>query len=360
VTDTPTDTPTTPATRSIPWVAITLAVLNVGVFGWQIAAGADALSPTADWIAAHGGNYAPLTLDGEQWRLFTSMFLHIGLLHLVMNMIGLVDGGRHVEKMYGRAGFIALYLVAGLAGSLASALRGTNVVSAGASGAIFGVFGAFGAFLVLHRGRLDPVQVGKEARGLLIFLAYNVYIGLAVKGVDLLAHFGGLAAGFVCGLALEYGTNEAPSTLKRSLLVGVLGVGLVLGGSLLAPPPATPPNTQSAALFELATTETKILARYKALVADVQKGTLDEEGFASAIELSILPEWRVATANYVRDGRGTNYEELVQYLRARQAAWELTVKATRSKDPELQKQAEEKWKDVEQRIDKLHKLSKQP
>ena len=169
---------------------------------------------------AHGGNLGPVTLDGEQWRLFTSMFLHIGILHLVMNMIGLVDGGRHVEKMYGRAGFIALYLVsrgspaawrarcaaptssrrARRARSSASSVRSARSCSAPRVASI-------------------RWRSARTARGSAVFLAYNVYIGLSAKGIDLLAHLGGLAAGFVCGLALEYGTSEDQSTAERSLLV---------------------------------------------------------------------------------------------------------------------------------------------
>src|SRR5688572_25374045 len=118
--------------RQIPWVTIALAVANVAVFVWELSRGADAMEPTAQWMAEHGGNFGPVTLDGEQWRLLTSMFLHYGVLHIVMNMIGLLDGGRHVERMYGRAGFVAIYLVSGLAASLATSLR-ANVVSAGAS-----------------------------------------------------------------------------------------------------------------------------------------------------------------------------------------------------------------------------------
>ena len=202
----------------------------------------------------HGGNYGSATLGGEPWRLFTSMFLHYGVLHLAMNMLGLIDGGRHVERMYGRAGFVALYLVAGLAGSLATSLR-SNVVSAGASGAIFGVFGAFGAFLLLHRDRLDKEEVTKQSRGLLIFLVYNLYIGITAQGIDVVAHLGGLGAGFLAGLALELGTHTGPSTIRRSLAVAVIGCALVFAATLIAPRPVN-------ALADLAEVEGVVLERW--------------------------------------------------------------------------------------------------
>jgi rhomboid protease GluP len=339
-------------------VTITLAVLNVGVFGWQIAAGADVLSPSAGWIVEHGGNFAPLTLDGEPWRLLTSMFLHIGLLHLVMNMIGLVDGGRHVENMYGRAGFIAIYLVAGLAGSLASAMRG-GVVSAGASGAIFGVFGAFGAFLLLHRKRLDPVEVGKQARGLLVFLAYNVYLGLAVQGIDLLAHAGGLAAGFACGIMLEYGTTEGRSTLVRALLVGAIGVGLTLAGAFTAPAPTGTGNAAMDAYNEAASTENSVMKRWRELATEIGAGKLTEAQFADAIEKELLPPWRAAADKFQREGGSSDIaKKMLGYLRAREEGWVLIVKGVRADDEKLAAQGLEKLKDADKLLQALNDANK--
>jgi rhomboid protease GluP len=310
--------------RRLPWVTITLAVANLAVFGWQLVAGADPMGPTAQWMAAHGGNFGPLTLDGEQWRLFTSMFLHYGLLHIVMNMIGLVDGGRHVERMYGPAGFAALYLVSGLAASLATSLR-ANVVSAGASGAIFGVFGAFGAFLFLHRERLDRAEVSKQARGLLVFLAYNIFFGLTAEGIDMVAHVGGLISGFVVGLALEAGTGEEPSTARRSFLVAVVGVGLVLGGAFLAPRPAT-------ALGDLDQMEKQAVARWQEAAGQFDAGTLSGPQLADVIEKEILPPWRKVHAAFRKYVEGEIRPIALEYAAAREEGWERMVPALRSGD----------------------------
>src|SRR5882672_4329407 len=113
------------------------------MFVIEIATGADAISPTPQQVLAVGADYGPLTLNGEPWRLVSSMFLHFGILHIGMNMLCLWSG-RIVELLYGRLGFVAIYLVAGLAGGVASLARSSAVISAGASGAVFGVFGAFG------------------------------------------------------------------------------------------------------------------------------------------------------------------------------------------------------------------------
>jgi len=313
-----------PARAYIPWVTIALAVANVAVFAWEVSAGAGLVQPTAEWMLAHGGNFGPATLAGEQWRLFTSMFLHYGLVHIAMNMIGLLDGGRHVERMYGRAGFAALYLVAGLCGSLATSLR-DNVVSAGASGAIFGVFGAFGAFLFLHRDRLDKQVVARQSRGLVIFLAYNIMFGVSAQGIDVVAHLGGLVAGFLAGIALELGTDHGPSTRARALALAVLGVGLVVGGALLAPRPIN-------AVQELGKVESVVLERWNQAVGEIQAGTLSDAAAADVIEQELLPPWRAARAAYERDGDGKLYDTMVRYLRAREEGWEMMAKGLRASD----------------------------
>lgn len=307
-----------------PWVSIFLAIANVAAFGWSMAAGAPALGADAEWMLGHGGNYGPVTFDGEQWRLLTSMFLHYGALHLVMNMIGLLDGGRHVERMYGHLGFLALYLVSGLAGSLASGVRG-QAVSAGASGAVFGIFGAFAAFLVLHRGRLDKQQVSHQARGLLIFLAYNVWIGMSVKGIDMMAHVGGLVGGFVCGIALELGTDERPSTLRRSLAVLVAGTAVVIAAAFVAPRP----TNSLATLIEV---EKKLLGRWNDVMEQAQAGALDDDKVADVIENELLPPWKTAHEAYRKDG---GEPALLDYMTAREDGWAMIAKGLRTGDGEL-------------------------
>jgi hypothetical protein len=96
--------------------------------------------------------------------------------------------------------FLTLYLLAGLAGSFASALINPRVVSAGASGAIFGLYGVLLGFLLHHR-RTIPAQVLASLRksgG--TFVIYNLIFSFALKGIDISAHIGGLVAGFLLGL----------------------------------------------------------------------------------------------------------------------------------------------------------------
>ena len=155
-----------------------------------------------------GANYAPLVLgQGQWWRLFTSMFLHIGILHLLFNGFALFQLGTLYESWTGSVKFASVYLVTGLAGSLASTLFHSlsghqPAVSAGASGAIFGLLGALIALLLKRRDRLLP-----QARSLLKQLAFwaglNILLGFTGMSLDNAAHLGGMVAGMALGFVIE-------------------------------------------------------------------------------------------------------------------------------------------------------------
>jgi rhomboid protease GluP len=290
ITPMPQDPPPRPAVHEayVPYVTIALAAANVIVFFACAFGGNDPMHPTADAMYHLGGNFGPATLNGEWWRLLSSMFLHYGALHIAMNMVGLVDGGRHVERMYGRVAFLSIYMFAGLAGGLASALPG-KAVSAGASGAIFGIFGAFGAFLLRHRGTLHADEVKKQARGLLVFLAANIVFGLQEKGIDMFAHVGGLAAGFVAGLVL----TEPRGRLTRAILVGVVGCGAVIAATYVVPKPTSLVflGSTKTALERFGQLESTALERFNTMVKEPDT---TDDGMAKVIENEILPTWREA------------------------------------------------------------------
>ena len=332
----------------VPFVTITLAALNVIVFGVTLAAGADPISPQPDDMFMFGANFGPVTLAGEPWRLFTSMFLHYGLIHLAMNMIGLVDGGRHVERMFGRAGYLAIYVFAGLVGSLASAMAG-KAVSAGASGAIFGVFGAFGAFLVLHRDRLDKDTLSKQARGLLIFLAFNVWFGLQAKGIDMRAHIGGLVAGFAAGLVVGSERNR----LVKAIVIGVVGSAAVLVASQFVPRPAelVVLGSTKDALDRFARLEAKALDRYNQLVATDTADTV----LLAAIETEILPTWREAkqAASEVGNVPGELAKNLKAYVDTRERAFVEIAEGLRAKDQIKIQRGMETMREADGYLDKL-------
>lgn len=170
--------------------------LNIAVYLFLLCMGADPISPSSDVLLKWGANFAPLTFDGQWWRLFTCCFLHFGLLHIAMNMYAFYYIGLLLEPLLGKTRFLVAYILCGLLSSLASLWWNTLVVSAGASGAIFGMYGLFLALLTTN-------LIAKQYRqGLLntmiIFVVFNLAFG-AAGNIDSAAHIGGLLAGLAIG-----------------------------------------------------------------------------------------------------------------------------------------------------------------
>lgn len=179
-----------------------LVFLNVCVF---LIVELTGLSQDVGHMLKWGAAYPPLIIENREiYRLFTSMFLHFGIEHLINNMLVLFVLGSRLERVIGHLKFALIYLLGGLAGNLISLwmeLRQMDwAVSAGASGAVFAVMGAM-LFVVLHnRGRIADLS----ARQILIMAVFSLYFGFASSGVDNAAHLGGLLAGFLLAVILYH------------------------------------------------------------------------------------------------------------------------------------------------------------
>ncbi|QNR26100.1 rhomboid family intramembrane serine protease [Croceimicrobium hydrocarbonivorans] len=167
--------------------------------------GVNILMPDNESLLLWGANFRPVTLDGEWWRLISSCFLHIGLLHLLMNMYALLYIGVLLEPYLGKARFLSAYLLSGLAGSTASLYWNELTISAGASGAIFGMYGVFLAMLTTNL--IEKSTRKTMLSSIVIFVGYNLMYGLK-GGIDNAAHIGGLLSGLLIGYAFY------PSLLK--------------------------------------------------------------------------------------------------------------------------------------------------
>jgi rhomboid protease GluP len=211
------------------WAAYGLIAANVTTFAFELVEGAGLAGPDPEEMIALGGNFGPFTCHGQAWRLVTAMFLHYGVIHIGMNMVCLYQV-RFVERMLGRAEFLALYFATGLVGGLASVAIHPLAVSAGASGAVFGMFGAFAAVMVARRARIDPGVWQRTMRSLGTFFALNLVLGLSQRGIDVTAHVGGLATGFVGGFALAKTARPGSRPLMRALIVAAVGAAIAYGG----------------------------------------------------------------------------------------------------------------------------------
>jgi rhomboid protease GluP len=198
--------PTQQSRQSSPYtITYALIAINTLVFLAMVASGISFTQPTPQDVFNWGGDFAPVTLGAHQyWRLFTSMFLHFGIIHIGFNMYVLYQIGPFIQTTFGRARYLLIYLIAGLFGSVVSVFVHPQAVGAGASGAIFGLYGALFAFLLLNRRTLNPIATRSIAKSAGIFVLYNVVYGTISRTTDLSAHLGGIVAGFLAGAALEY------------------------------------------------------------------------------------------------------------------------------------------------------------
>jgi len=176
--------------------------LNILVFLIMVLTGVDIMAPDTESLIAWGANFRPITLGGEWWRLLTSCFLHIGIIHLLMNLYALMYIGIQLEPHLGRTRFLAAYLLTGIAGSANSLYWHEFTVSAGASGAIFGMYGVFLAMLTTNL--IEKTARQAMLTSIAIFVGYNLLNG-ARGGIDNAAHIGGLISGIVIGYAFYPG-----------------------------------------------------------------------------------------------------------------------------------------------------------
>lgn len=182
-----------------------LIVINIAVFFFLSLFGD---TEDAAFMFQHGAMYEPTVTQGHEfYRIFTSMFLHFGISHLVNNMVLLGALGWNLELEIGKIRLLIIYLISGIGGNLLSLYRGiateTYAVSAGASGAIFGLMGALFYVVAANRGRLGRLS----GRGMLVMVMLSLYFGLTSSGVDNWAHIGGLISGFVMAVILYRGKN---------------------------------------------------------------------------------------------------------------------------------------------------------
>ena len=215
-------------TEATPRIFITpiIIAINLVVFVAMLATGVSFFAPQSDQLLKWGADYGPRTLDGDWWRLLSSVFVHIGVLHLLLNMWCLWSLGRLAERMYGNWTFLALYLLSGLGGSLASVLWNPSIVSAGASGAVFGVAGSLVAFWYFGKVALPRSIIKRDFVSILTFVGYNLAYGFAKEGVDNAGHLGGLLVGLALGALLH---RPLPATTAHPRL----RIGLIYAGAAL-------------------------------------------------------------------------------------------------------------------------------
>jgi membrane associated rhomboid family serine protease len=215
------------ATKTLIGINVVVAVISIATGGVRSVAGGGlggllgSSTPLTDWGSVLGyATYGPGDTAlhgiaaGEWYRLITAMFLHYGVLHLLLNMYALWILGRDLERVLGPLRFTGLYLLAGLGGNVAAYLfSAQNAATAGASTAVFGLMAAI--FVILRRLKLSVAPI-------LPIIVINVIFTFAIANISVAGHLGGLVVGAIVGWILAYAPKE-----RRNLFQG-LGCALVL------------------------------------------------------------------------------------------------------------------------------------
>ena len=179
------------------------------VFGLMVLSGVSATSPTGRQLVLWGSNVSGLTLHGQPWRLLTSVFVHAGLSHLLLNLFSLWLLGLLVEDRVGPLRLLLVYLACGVGGSLASLWwHDSGINSVGASGAIFGLYGLLLVLLVGQKLVLDKSD-RRAMLGLVLYLVFSNLLSGLSGNIDNAAHLGGLITGlFVAGPLSLFGMKS--------------------------------------------------------------------------------------------------------------------------------------------------------
>ncbi|WAI87185.1 Rhomboid protease GluP [Psychrobacter sp. SC65A.3] len=204
-------------------VTTLLLVSFIGLFIMQVLTGVDANNPSTEALIKWGANALPFTMDNEPWRLVSSAFLHIGLMHLLFNGFAMYFFGQIAEPMFGSAKFLALFLLAAIGGNLLNnyvtwqgIVDGTGQagLSAGASGGIMGI-GA--ALLIAALFKISVNGMVLNLKSLIFIMGINLVYGFAVPGIDNAGHIGGAITGLVIALAFAIAYRQRMAAVIQNI-----------------------------------------------------------------------------------------------------------------------------------------------
>lgn len=188
--------------KGLSYTTIAIAAINVIVYLIL-----EILGDTQDpfYIASHGGMYPEfIQINHQWWRIFTAMFIHFGLPHLVNNMVIFCCVGSRLERAAGHFKMFVIYMLSGIGGGLLSYFMmlysGDYAVSAGASGAVFGTIGGLIWVVIRHRGRFKGLTV----KGMILMAVLSLYYGFSTIGIDNWCHVGGILTGFLAAMILYH------------------------------------------------------------------------------------------------------------------------------------------------------------
>jgi membrane associated rhomboid family serine protease len=313
------------------WAVVTpaLAAVSAVVFVFMLF-GAGALSDPQT-LVSWGAGYGPRTTNGEWWRLLTSMFVHSGLLHLIVDLVALVQLGLVLERLVGHVAFVVVYLGSGILASLAMVWNHPLALVAGPATCIIGIYGLFFAYLltrVMHRSTV-PVPLKAAASlgsGAALFVLYH----LAAGSFDRMAAVTALMTGFASGCALTFDGADGKPPLRRVAVAAFATMVIAVGAAI----PLRGIADVRPEIARVVALEDRIANLYQGAVGRFKEGRLNAEALAQVIDRTIVPELhaegaRVQALEGVPDEQRQLVASADEYLRLRAESWHIRLEGLR-------------------------------
>jgi rhomboid protease GluP len=322
-----------------PLVTCCLAAALVAVFVMMLA-GRGALADPAT-LVAWGASFGPRTTLDERWRLFTSMFVHRGVLHVLVNVAALIQLGIVVERVVGPFTFGLTFFTAGVLGTIMSAAAAPMSIVSGSAGAVFGVYGLL--FAAVLRGWLQRsavrIPLSTLARLIPVTLLFLLYC--VATGEPSITAKVGLCAGLVSGITLTRSIPEYGARLRRFAALGAATAGVILL-SAMSLRAVTDVRPEIAAVVA---DEERAAASYDAAVAQFRTGRVTARDLAQLIDGTILPgvqraRARVTALAHVPPDDVHVVADAQEYLRLREESWRVRAAGLRASNAGALKQAE--------------------
>jgi membrane associated rhomboid family serine protease len=310
-------TPSAPVTPVL--VGLNIVVFVLMLFG----------PGTPDHLIAWGASFGPRTTNGEWWRLVTTMFVHVSVLHLFADLAGLVAVGVVLERLVGPLAFAAVYVAAGVSSSALGLIGSPFGVSVGASGAIFGLYGLLLAAVMrsVFHGSTPKVPLALArclAPAAAVFTAYSLVTSAIASGPELSA----LLVGWLSGLFVARDIEERPAPAIRiaPILVAAFAMVIVTVRPLSGMTDVTPE------IHRLVIAEQEMAARYRTAIDQFTSGRINAQELAAVIDHDITPalqasQVRVASLERVPDEQKPLLVAAEQYLQLRDESWRIRSKA---------------------------------
>jgi membrane associated rhomboid family serine protease len=293
-------------------------------------------------LISWGASVGPRTTNGEWWRLATMMFVHGSVLHLLVNLLGLLAVGLLLERLVGPAALAAVYGAAGLSASAFGVVVSPTAVSVGASGAILGIYGLMLAFAIggvfdSSRPKVPCTLVTYFAPPAAVFILYSLHS----SAISLRPELTAFVVGCISGLFLTRGIEERPAPAIRTapVLIGAMVMVVVTVRPLIGM------NDMRPEIQKLAEAEQQMTVRYQAAIEQFSGGRLTVRQLAAVIDRDIMPELqasraRVASLAHVPDEQKPLLTTAQTYLQLRDESWRLRSKALPLADVKMLTQAE--------------------